>query len=125
MADPRHSLGRWAEDAAARWLTELGWRILARRWRVAEGELDLVALDADGTLVGVEVRARTLLHTGSASESVDARRVRRLRRALARYALEVAPPHAGTRLDLVSLGRERTDAGPRWRATRLEAIDGW
>jgi putative endonuclease len=125
MADARHALGRSAEDAAARWLMGLGWRILARRWRVAEGELDVVALDGAGTLVGVEVRARSSTRAGSALESVDARRVARLRRALARYAVEVAPPHTATRLDLVSLRREQTEAGPRWRATRLEAIDGW
>ena len=125
MADPRHLLGRSAEDATARWLAGMGWRILARRWRVPDGELDLVAIDPDGALVAIEVRARSSARTGAAVDSIDGRRVRRLRRALARFAIEVAPPHAATRLDLVTLSPERTSAGPRWRATRLAAIDEW
>ena len=125
MPNARHELGRAAEEAAARWLREAGWHILASRWRVPEGELDIVALDGEGVLVAVEVRARTSQRTGAAAESIDGRRLGRLRRALARYAVEAAPPHVGTRLDLVTLSAEWTDAGPRWRATRLEAIDGW
>ena len=125
MADPRHQLGIDAEDAAARWLADAGWRILARRWRVPEGELDIVALDGSGTLVAIEVRARSTARAGTALESVDDRRVRRLRHALARYAGELAPAHAGTRLDLVTMRVVQTDAGPRWAAARLEGIDAW
>lgn len=125
MADPRHQLGLDAEDAAARWLVSAGWSILARRWRVPEGELDIVALDDAGTLVAVEVRARSSSRAGTALESVDDRRVRRLRRALARFAGEAAPAHAGTRLDLVTMRVVQTEAGPRWAAARLAGVDAW
>ena len=62
------------------------------------------------------VRARSTARAGTALESVDDRRVRRLRHALARYAGELAPAHAGTRLDLVTMRVVHTDAGPRWAA---------
>ncbi|MEO8245635.1 MAG: YraN family protein [Chloroflexota bacterium] len=125
MGDPRHELGGRGEDAVARWLTSAGWRVLARRWRVPEGELDIVALDDAGTLVAVEVRARRSARAGTAAESVDRRHVLRLRAALRRYAAEASPVHAGLRVDLVTLAPANEGAGPRWRATRLEAIDGW
>ena len=50
-----------------------GWHVLARRWRVPEGELDLVALDPAGTLVAVEVRARRTARAGAAAETVEPR----------------------------------------------------
>ena len=125
MGNPRHRLGERAEAAAATWLASAGWRILERRWRVPEGELDLVAVDLHGTLVGIEVRARSGTRTGTPLETVDRRHLRRLRVALARYAVEHAPPHHGTRIDLVTLAPDDAGAGSRWRATRLPGIDGW
>jgi putative endonuclease len=125
MGNPRHRLGERAEAAAATWLASAGWRILERRWRVPEGELDLVAVDLHGTLVGIEVRARRGIRAGSPLETVDGHHLRRLRVALARYAVERAPPHHGTRIDLVTFVPDETRAGSRWRATRLPGIDGW
>ncbi len=120
MANPRHLLGRQAEAAVATWLLGSGWQVLATRWRVAEGELDLVCLDPLLTLVGVEVRARRGVRLGSALESIDRRHVARLRAALGRYAAQ-APEHRGIRLDLVA-ARPRPDG---WHLTRLPAVDGW
>lgn len=59
MPDPRHLLGRAAEDAVARWLTSAGWTLLERRWRCPAGELDLVLCDPAGALVGMEVKLRS------------------------------------------------------------------
>ncbi len=125
MGDPRHDLGGRGEEAVAAWLTASGWHVLARRWRVAEGELDIVALDTAGTLVAVEVRARRTARAGAAGESVDRRHLRRLRTALGRYAAQAAPTHTALRVDLVTLTPVNAEAGSRWRATRLEAVDGW
>ena len=80
MPDPRHALGNAAENAVATWLTGVGWRILARRWRAPTcGEVDLVALDPTGVLVAIEVRARRTSRTGTALGSVDEGRPSRLR----------------------------------------------
>lgn len=125
MTDPRHQLGSDAEEAVAGWLIGLGWRVLARRWRVPAGELDIVALDDAGALVAVEVRARSSGRAGMPIETIDRRRLARLRAALRQFAAETAPRHHGTRLDLVAVSREQTDAGPRWRATRLPGLDAW
>ena len=88
MAAPQQRLGRRAEETTAAWLSSRGWHVLERRWRSASGEIDLVCLDPDGTLVGVEVKLRRTSRSGGPEEALDARRVVRLRRALADYAAQ-------------------------------------
>jgi len=122
MTDPRHELGRRAEEAVADWLTVQGWRILDLRWRASHGELDLVCLDPGGVLVGVEVKLRRTERAGSGAESVDKRRVGRLRAALAAYAAGATVAHHGIRLDLVTMAP--AGAG-QWRLRRLPGIDAW
>lgn len=127
MSDPRHDRGRRAENAVADWLTEHGWRVLARRWRVPEGELDLVCVDPDECLVAVEVRLRSSGRVGSGLESIDRRRLYRLRAALARFARDSGLPPGdanGLRVDLVALAPQDGSPG-LWQMTRYPAIDAW
>ena len=51
-------LGRRSERAAARYLKQRRWRILARNYRCAAGEIDLIAADG-GSIVFVEVKTQT------------------------------------------------------------------
>jgi putative endonuclease len=129
VADPRHQLGRRAEEAVAAWLAARGWRVLERRWGSPAGELDLVCRDPAGALVGVEVKLRSTGRAGTGVETLDRRRLGRLRAALATYARTASRPAAGTRLrptelrlDLVTLAPE---GDGRWRVRRLQGIDGW
>lgn len=126
MPDPRHALGHLAEATVARWLTGFGWRLLARRWRgVSGGELDLVCLTPNGMLVGIEVRARRSDRSGSAAESVDRRKVGRLRAALSAYAIAEPVPHRGLRIDLVTVSPGGGQAAGRWLLQRLPGVDAW
>lgn len=119
MANSRHLLGLRAEAAVADWLTTLGWHVLARRWRCPEGELDLVCLDPNRRLVGIEVRARRRPTHGSPLESLDRRRLGRRRRALVRYAAEHRLGTRDLRVDLVSV----EPSGERWRLVRHQLVD--
>lgn len=123
MADPRHDLGLRAEAAVAAWLEGNGWSVDARRWRRREGELDLVCRDPQGALVAVEVRLRRSPRAGSAAESVDGRRLKRLRAALITYARE-HDQRRELRVDLVTVVPFDRDAN-RWRVTHHRGIDGW
>jgi len=114
----RHALGERAEARVAAWLSAHGWRILARRARQGGGELDLVAIDPTGVLVGVEVRARRSERTGAPIETLSPHGIARRRHALAAYAGH-APPHRGIRLDLVSV----VPTAGKWRLSRLAGID--
>lgn len=123
MTDPRHALGLRLEAAAAGWLESAGWHILARRARAAGGgEVDIVAIDRDGVLVAVEVRARRTARTGAAATTVDRRRIVRLRRTLASLGTGTPVPYRGMRIDLVAA---EPIPGPadRWRLQRIPGIE--
>jgi Holliday junction resolvase-like predicted endonuclease len=122
MADPRHRLGHDAEDAAARWLVGAGWVVLARRYRPAHGaEIDLVMLDPRRVLVAIEVRARRSRRSGAGEESVDAARVGRIGRSLARFASGSQVAHRGLRVDLVAAEPVRGPP-PALRLRRLVGV---
>jgi putative endonuclease len=55
--DIRRTRGSLGEQIAADHLTEAGYEILDRNWRIREGELDLVAADTDA-IVFCEVKTR-------------------------------------------------------------------
>lgn len=80
----RGRTGLAAEAVARRHLERLGWAIVASNVSVGHGELDLIALDPDtpGTLVVVEVRGGRTRRFGAPEESVDARKLARLRSAV-------------------------------------------
>ncbi len=122
MGDPRHDLGIAAETAVATWLGGSGWRVLARRHRsAAGGEVDLVALDPDGMLVAIEVRARRTDRAGTGAETIDPRRTGRIGRTLAAFGAGLGIPHRGLRIDLVTATpTPRPDA--RWRLRRVPDI---
>ncbi|HMT05111.1 MAG: YraN family protein [Solirubrobacterales bacterium] len=54
--DQRRTTGSSAEELVATRLRRLGWKILARNWRIRAGELDLIALTGQ-VLVIVEVKS--------------------------------------------------------------------
>ena len=123
MPDPRHLLGEQGEAMAAAWLTRRGWTVLARRWRCSAGELDLVARDPDGALVAVEVKLRRGARAGDPLESIDRRRLLRLRGALRQFrATHGQDVGDGLRIDLVAV-----TAAPdgQWRLAHHAAIDAW
>src|SRR5881227_296384 len=69
------ALGLSAESRAAAFLVAKGYRIVARRWRSAVGEIDIVARRRR-TLIFVEVKARERLD--DAAEAVIVRQQRRI-----------------------------------------------
>ena len=85
LAD-RVKLGRWGEKRAERFLRARGLRTLARRFSCRAGELDLVMVDADGSLVFIEVKTRADESFSPVESVVTSRKRRRMTRA-ARYFL--------------------------------------
>ena len=122
MADPRHLLGKQGEEMAAAWLSARGWAILARRWRCPAGELDLIARDPYGVIVGIEVKLRRGRGTGGAVESIDRRRLRRLRAALGQFLGTWHDAAGSVRIDLVAVSRAPDG---RWHLVQHAAIDAW
>jgi putative endonuclease len=99
----RNSLGVAAESAAAVYLQRRGYRIVYRRWRCREGELDVVAYDpAEQQVVFVEVKARRTTTYGTAAESIGPHKQRTLEAAVERY-LAATGCRSRYRVDLVTV----------------------
>lgn len=102
MSKQKHTVGQRGEAAAAQYLETRGYRIIARNWRCRSGEIDLIA-QLDGTLVIVEVRSRTGNRMGTAVESVDWRKQKKIR-TLAQIYQHLTGSHQQTvRFDVIAI----------------------
>jgi putative endonuclease len=102
MADPRHALGRSAEDAAARFLERGGLRIVARNVRFAYGEIDLVCRDRE-VWVFVEVKCRRARWGDAPGAAVSWWKRRRLIRLAQHYLKWMRLREAHFRFDVVAV----------------------
>lgn len=90
--------GRGAETLASWYLRFHGWRILARRARVAGGEVDIIARRG-GTLAFVEVKARATAE--AAAIALDDWRLRRVVTAAERLAPRYMRDGDDVRIDAI------------------------
>lgn len=96
------TLGARGEQLAAEHLLARGFRIIARNWHCAYGELDLVMREGS-TIVAVEVKTRSGTGYGSPLEAITARKAARLRRLLLEWAGQTGHRGAPLRVDAVGI----------------------
>ncbi len=99
----KDDLGRAGEDRATAHLIALGYEILERNWRCAQGELDIVAR-LDRVIAVVEVKTRRSAGFGHPFEAIDARKRRRLWRLAYAWAQEHPDTARGGALRLQAIG---------------------
>jgi putative endonuclease len=109
----RYRFGRGGERMAERHLLRLGYRIVARNFRAAGAEIDLVAVD-NATVVFVEVKRRS--GAGAPEESVDQRKQEQIRRAAETFAQRYRAGEHPMRFDVIAI----TDEGRRHRLVHLK-----
>ncbi len=102
MADRRHSLGRAAEEAAARFLRSRGLTVAERNVRFSEGEIDLVCRD-EGVVVFVEVKCRRAGWDEGPAAAVSWHKQRRLTRLAQHYLKWRRLADVRCRFDVVSV----------------------
>ncbi len=109
MAVAEHlTIGRHGEEAAARYLLELGYDIRERNVRFRRDEIDIVAYDRRrGMMVFVEVKARSSVSAlYPIRTAVDRRKKKCLRRAIGRWI--VAKRYDGPgRIDIVTMSGDK------------------
>lgn len=98
----RREFGNEAEDAAASYLAQRGYRIRTRNFRCPYGELDLVA-ETDDTVCFVEVRMRSTAAWGDPSHTVISSKQRRVVKAALHYLLRTHLPGKMLRFDVISV----------------------
>src|SRR2546425_950003 len=102
MGDPRHVLGRAAEDAAAKLLERAGLRIVARNVKLRHGEIDLVCRDRE-VWVFVEVKCRQERWDDGPAAAVSWWKRRRLIRLAQHYLKWMRVAEAHCRFDVVAV----------------------
>ncbi|MEW6546362.1 MAG: YraN family protein [Bacillota bacterium] len=95
MADP-------GEEVAARYLEELGYRIVARNYRTRWGEIDIIARDGP-VLAFVEVRRRGAGSLAHPAETVGRSKRERLARTAADFLGNRGWWHFACRFDVVTI----------------------
>ncbi|HOU41535.1 MAG TPA: YraN family protein [Promineifilum sp.] len=120
---PRQRLGSWGEGVAAVRLEAEGYTIVARNWRCAAGEIDLVARDGE-TLVFVEVKTRRGRAYGAPEEALTPRKAEKLLQLGAQYVYEQALGDVNWRIDLVAIELDARGLLLRCEHVR-NAVLGW
>ena len=106
MSQRNIELGAWGEQQIAESLAHKGFTILDRQWCHKLGELDLIALSPDGTVVFVEVKTRSSTRFGEPLEAINRAKETRLEllaRAWRRETNNSAMRRRNFRLDYASV----------------------
>ena len=107
MTIARQQLGISGEALAVEELERRGYAVVARRYRTACGEIDIVAQDGD-TLVFIEVKARATAEFGTAAEAVTPWKQRRLVRMARDYLTRAEISGRPCRFDVVAIDDAET-----------------
>jgi len=94
--------GKMGEDLAARFLENLGYRVLQRNFHTREGEVDIIARDAN-ELVFVEVKTGRQSAFGDPETWVDERKQQRLGLAAQAWLLQQQVEDTDCRFDVVAI----------------------
>ncbi len=101
-----HQTGLAAEDIAVRLYEAQQGKVLERRWKRREGEIDLI-VSLGGRVVFVEVKARKTLD--AAARSLPPRQIERMFNVASRYLAESGLGlNTETRFDMVLVDRNGT-----------------
>jgi putative endonuclease len=103
----RRDLGDFGERVAAAHLESKGYRILARNYRILQGEVDLVA-QRDGVVAFVEVKTRKGNAMGTAVQALLPRQQQRLVLAAEAFSLERDDLPDGRRIDVIAIDLDST-----------------
>jgi putative endonuclease len=100
--DPRVLRGRQAEDLACAHLKAAGFDIVGRNVRVGRLELDVIGRRGQ-LMVFCEVRSRSNDRTMTPAQSIDGRKVARVRQAAAQWLRAARPGPVQIRFDVASV----------------------
>ncbi len=95
--------GNKAEDQAAKYLKEKGYKILARNFSCKMGEIDIIAEDKQKTLIFVEVKQRKTNLFGGGLAAVNKAKQRRIALTAAAYIKKTRINYFALRFDIITV----------------------
>lgn len=93
--------GKEGEESALAFLKKKGYRVLETNYRTPAGEIDIIARDR-GTLVFIEVKARTSTAFGLPFEAVHARKREKMKKVALSY-MQKMRREVPARFDVMSI----------------------
>ena len=96
------TLGKFGEDCAAKFLEEHGYTIVVRNFRIRSAEIDIIA-QRDGTIIFVEVKARSNIRHGLPSEAVNLRKQKKIIEAAAVFLQDENFCDCACRFDVIEV----------------------
>ena len=102
------SLGEKGESAAAEFLRDRGYTILARNFRSRGGELDIIAMK-DHVLHFIEVKSRKNTLYGEPAEYVTPAKIRRMVKAIEYYLYSHRLYDEPMQIDVIAITAGRID----------------
>lgn len=105
-------LGDRGEVAAVRWLKRSGFRIIAKQYRNAFGEIDIIAKERD-QIVFVEVKTRRSTDAGQPFEAVGVHKQRKLTRLALAWLKKHRQLECSARFDVISIVWPEDARAPR------------
>ena len=94
-----HELGRIGENIIADYITKLGYKVVERNFECNQGEIDIIAKDKE-ELVFIEVKTRTDISYGEASEAVTNTKKRHLINSIKYYIYKQKLENQPIRIDV-------------------------
>ena len=95
--------GNIAEDKAAQYLKEKGYKILARNFAEKTGEIDIIAQDKQNTIIFVEVKQRKTNLFGGGLAAVNKAKQRRITLTAASYIKKTKISYTALRFDIITI----------------------
>ncbi len=117
-------LGKLAEDIAAEYVLSLGWKILARNFKLQYGELDIIATDTKSNpeeIVIVEVRCRTLGKIQSPFDSIGPKKLNALIKASREFINQIEWD-GFWRIDVIGVTMKDKDNRDAWDLEHIRDI---
>lgn len=97
-----HELGRIGENIIADYITKLGYKVVERNFACNQGEIDIIAKDKE-ELVFIEVKTRTDISYGEASEAVTNTKKRHLINTIKYYIYKQKLENQPIRIDVAEV----------------------
>ncbi len=95
--------GNKAEEQAAAYLKEKGYKILERNFSCRVGEIDIIAQDKQNTIVFVEVKQRKTNLFGGGLAAVNKAKQKRITLTAAAYIKKTKISYTALRFDIITI----------------------
>jgi len=101
----RKTIGDSGEDLAAIYLQNIGYKIIAKKFRTRRGEIDIVAVDGD-TLVFVEVKTRNNEKFGNPIAQITQKKANRIYQTAEEYIVKQNCRDMDCRIDAICVNMD-------------------